>query len=175
MSFVVAPISVENAESLHTCLDVVARERRYLAQTKALPLEKVQEFVGASVINDNVQFVALDGTCVVGWADIFPPWQDAISHRGSLGMGVLPNYRGQKIGETLLRSCIEKAKVKGITCIELETREDNLSAIRLYEKFDFRLDCVKSHGMRFDGFYFATVQMSLILLDPPDCSRPALT
>ncbi|AOF92839.1 putative acetyltransferase (plasmid) [Sinorhizobium sp. RAC02] len=163
MSFVVAPISVEHAESFHSCLDVVARERRYLAQTKVLPLEKVQEFVEASVINDSIQFVALDGDRVVGWADIFSAWQDAISHRGSLGMGVLPIYRGQKVGETLLHSCIEKAKVKGITCIELETREDNLPAIRLYEKFDFRLDCVKSHGMRFDGVYFATVQMSLIL------------
>ncbi|WP_312366154.1 GNAT family N-acetyltransferase [Ensifer sp.] len=163
MSFVVSPISVDHSESFHSCLDVVARERRYLAQTKVLPLEKVQEFVEASVANDSVQFVALDGDCVVGWADIFPAWQDAISHRGSLGMGVLPNYRGQGIGETLLHACIEKAKLKGITCIELETRDDNRPAIRLYEKFGFRRDCVKSHGMRFDSVYFATVQMSRIL------------
>jgi ribosomal protein S18 acetylase RimI-like enzyme len=163
MSIVVAPISVANAESFHACLDVVAREKRYLAQTKAMPLEKVQEFVRASVIDDSVQFVALDNGRVVGWADIFAAWQDAISHRGTLGMGVLPNYRRQKIGETLLKACIEKAKVKGITRIELETREDNGPAIRLYEKFDFQFEVVKSHGMRFDGVYFATVQMSLIL------------
>ena len=42
-------------------LDAVAREKRYLAQIEALPLEKVEAFVRESVATDAVQFVALDG------------------------------------------------------------------------------------------------------------------
>jgi RimJ/RimL family protein N-acetyltransferase len=163
MSVVVSPISISNAESFYDCLDVVAREGQYLAQTKAQPLEKIQEFVRGSVFDDAVQFVALDNTRVVGWADIFPAWPDAISHRGTLGMGVLPDYRRHGIGEALLRACIDKAKLKGITRIEIETRVDNLPSIRLYEKLDFLHEAVKRNGMRFDGVYFDTVQMSFIL------------
>lgn len=163
MPVVIAPIAVSNAASFHSCLDTVARERQYLAQIEALPLEKIESFVGESVANDAVQFVALDGVRVVGWADIFPEWPYAISHCGSLGMGVLPDYRHQGLGEALLRACIAKAKVKGITRIELAARADNVPAIRLYEKLGFVREAVKRNGMRFDGVYFDTLQMSLLL------------
>jgi ribosomal protein S18 acetylase RimI-like enzyme len=163
MPVVIAPIAVSNAASFHSCLDTVARERRYLAQIEALPLDKVESFVRESVANDAVQFVALDGARVVGWADIFPEWPYAISHCGSLGMGVLPDYRHQGLGEALLHACIAKAKIKGITRIELAARADNLPAIRLYEKLGFIREAVKRNGMRFDGVYFDTLQMSLLL------------
>jgi len=163
MPVVIAPIAVSNAASFHSCLDTVARERRYLAQIEALPLEKIESFVRESVANDAVQFVALDGVRVVGWADIFREWPYAISHCGSLGMGVLPDYRHRGLGEALLRACIAKARVKGITRIELAARADNVPAIRLYEKLGFGREAVKRNGMRFDGVYFDTLQMSLLL------------
>jgi ribosomal protein S18 acetylase RimI-like enzyme len=163
MPVVISPIAVANAASFHSCLDGVARERRYLAQVEALPLEKIESFVRESVDNDAVQFVALDEARVVGWADIFPAWPHAITHCGSLGMGILPAYRRQGIGEALLHACIAKAKVKGITRIELEARADNVPAIRLYEKLGFVHEALKRNAMRFDGVYFDSVQMSLLL------------
>jgi ribosomal protein S18 acetylase RimI-like enzyme len=78
-------------------------------------------------------------------------------------MGILPAYRRQGIGEALLRACIAKAKVKGITRIELEARADNVPAIRLYEKLGFVHETLKRNAMRFDGVYFDSVQMSLLL------------
>ncbi len=163
MSVVISPIALSNAASFRSCLDAVARERRYLAQVEALPLERIESFVRESVANDAVQFVALDGDRVVGWADIFPEWPYAIAHCGSLGMGVLPDYRHRGLGEALLRACIVKAKVKGITRIELAARADNVPAVRLYEKLGFIHEAVKRNGMRFDGVYFDTLQMSLLL------------
>ena len=162
MPVVISPITVANAASFRSCLDTVAREKQYLAQIEALPLEKIERFVHESVANDAVQFVALDGARVVGWADIFPAWAHAVSHCGSLGMGVLPDYRRRGLGEALLRACITKAKVKGITRIELEARADNLSAIGLYEKLGFVHEALKRNAMRFDGVYFDSVQMSLL-------------
>jgi ribosomal protein S18 acetylase RimI-like enzyme len=162
MPVVISPITVANAASFRSCLDTVAQEKQYLAQIEALPLEKIERFVHESVANDAVQFVALDGARVVGWADIFPAWAHAVSHCGSLGMGVLPDYRRRGLGEALLRACITKAKVKGITRIELEARADNLSAIRLYEKLGSVHEALKRNAMRFDGVYFDSIQMSLL-------------
>jgi ribosomal protein S18 acetylase RimI-like enzyme len=159
----VVPIARSHAASFRQCLDIVAREKKYLAQIEAAPLERIEDFVRESVANDSSQFVAVADGRVVGWADIFPAWPHAISHCGSLGMGVLPEFRGQGIGRRLLESCIAKAWSKGITRIELEVRADNGSAIKLYERSGFAREAVKRRAMRFDGVYFDSIQMSLIL------------
>jgi ribosomal protein S18 acetylase RimI-like enzyme len=78
-------------------------------------------------------------------------------------MGILAEYRRRGLGEALLRACLSKARVKGITRIELEARADNVPAIRLYEKLGFAHEAVKRSAMRFDGVYFDSVQMSLLL------------
>ena len=163
MSIAIVPIALHHAGSYRACLDLVAREGRYLAQIEALPIERIMEFLGQNVTSDAVQFVALDGEWVVGWADIFAAWQPALSHCGRLGMGVHPDYRGQGIGERLLAACIAKARAKGITRIELETRIDNARAIRLYEKLGFVHEACKKNAMRFDGAYYDAFQMCLIL------------
>jgi putative acetyltransferase len=158
----IVPVAEHLAASYRACLDVVAREKRYLAQIEALPLERIQGFVRESVANDAVQFMAVEGSCVVGWADIFPSWAHAVSHCGSLGMGVLPTHRGQGIGRQLLQACISKANTKGITRIELEVRADNERAIGLYKALGFELEAVKRNAMRFDGVYYDALQMSLL-------------
>jgi len=162
MRTTIVPIREEHAESFRECLDIVARERRYLAQIEALPLEKIQGFVRESVQTDAVQFVALDAGRVVGWADVFPHWAHAISHCGSLGMGVHPQYRRQGLGRQLLEACIAKAWRKGLTRIELEARADNTGAIALYSKLGFEHEAVKQRAMRFDGVYYDAAQMRLL-------------
>ena len=158
----IVPVAEDLAASYRECLDVVAREKRYLAQIEALSLERIQGFVRESVATDAVQFMAVQGRQVVGWADIFPSWAHAVSHCGSLGMGVLPTYRGQGIGRRLLQACIAKAHAKGITRIELEVRADNERAIGLYKSLGFQQEAVKRHAMRFDGVYYDALQMSLL-------------
>ena len=163
MAFEIVPIALEHAVGFHACLDAVAKEKRYLAQTQALPLERIEGFVRDSVTNDAVQFVAVDGSLIIGWADIFPGWADAVKHCGSLGMGVLPARRGQGVGKGLLQACLAKARAKGITRVELEARADNERAIKLYERLGFQHEATKRQAMRFDGVYYDAVQMSLLL------------
>ena len=163
MAVEIVPIALEHAVGFHACLDAVAKEKRYLAQTQALPLERIEGFVRDSVTNDAVQFVAVDGSLIIGWADIFPGWADAVKHCGSLGMGVLPACRGQGVGKGLLQACLAKARAKGITRVELEARADNERAIKLYERLGFQHEATKRQAMRFDGVYYDAVQMSLLL------------
>ncbi len=162
----IVPVQEKYAASYRACLDRVAREKKYLAQIEALPLERIEAFVKDSASSDAIQFFALDQGAVVGWADIFPAWAHAVSHCGSLGMGIHPNYRRQGLGARLLGASIDKAWAKGLTRIELEARADNVAAIALYEKLGFRHEALKRNAMRFDGTYFDAVQMCLLRDEP---------
>lgn len=165
MTIRIEPIAEAHAASFRECLDAVAREKRYLAQIEALPLAQIEGFVREGVARDPIQFVALEGPRVLGWADIFPDWAHAIRHRGHLGMGLLPAFRGQGLGRRLLQACIAKAWTKGLTRIELEVRADNGRAIRLYEHCGFVHEAVKSRALCYEGVYFDAMQMRLLRIE----------
>lgn len=58
-----------------------------------------------------------------------------------LNLAVLPEFRGQGIGSMLLRDALQELKQSGIktNLVTLEVRESNIAAIRLYEKFGFKI------------------------------------
>jgi putative acetyltransferase len=162
MNPLIAPIAAENIASFRDALDQVAREKRYLAMIEAPPLEQVTSFVSENIKKGIAQFVALSGSEVIGWADIVPAWTHGVSHRGSVGMGVLPQFRSQGIGRRLLEACIAKSWENGLTRIELEVRADNTNAVRLYEVLGFTREGIKRQGIRIEGQYHDTVAMALL-------------
>ena len=165
MTLTVVPISLRHAASFRQALDAVARERRYLAMTQAPALEQVLAFVRDNVERGLAQFVALDGERVVGWADIVPPANPGLAHRGTLGMGVVPGYRGRGLGRALLGACIAHAWASGLSRIELEVRADNLPAIGLYVAMGFRHEGFKPRGICLDGVFHDTLAMGLLRED----------
>jgi len=162
MEIIISEIAAGHVRSFRECLDAVARERRFLAMVEAPPIEQVEVFVRESVAAGEIGFVALDQGTVVGWADIFPEQKHATAHRGSLGIGLLSEYRGRGLGRRLLNACISKAWVNGLTRIELETRCDNAAAIRLFERCGFEREGVRRCAMRLDGEHYDTLLMSLL-------------
>jgi putative acetyltransferase len=175
-SLVLTPVQLAHADRFHACLDAVAREQQFLAQSAAPPLERVREFVAGSVRDDAVQFMLLDTSGaanpqqapVVGWCDIFAHWADGLKHVGTLGMGLLPAYRGRGLGRQLMAACLVKAAAKGITRVELSVRVDNHAAIALYERMGFAPEARKHRGMRMGGQYHDTLAMSLLLDEPAE-------
>jgi RimJ/RimL family protein N-acetyltransferase len=155
-------ITLADAASFRDCLDAVARERKYLAQVEAPPLEKVRQFVADSVAQDAAQYVAIRDGEVVGWCDIFPHWPYALQHVGTLGMGLLADVRGQGLGRRLLEVTLAHALQKGIYRVTLETREDNTRAIRLYESVGFQHEALAPCALRFDGVFYDGVKMALL-------------
>jgi RimJ/RimL family protein N-acetyltransferase len=162
MTIDIVQIAESHAASFHACLDAVAREKRYLAQIEAPPLDRTLAFVRDSIAKDASQFVALDGDRVVGWCDVFPAWPAARQHRGALGMGVLVAYRGQGVGQRLMAATLAHARSKGLTRVELEVRADNARAIRLYESMGFVHEGRKRKGNRVDGVYCDSLTMALV-------------
>lgn len=59
--------------------------------------------------------------------------------RGELGIGVTSPYRGFHIGTKLLSLIEKQAAGRGIKHLSLHVREDNPTAIRLYEKNGYSL------------------------------------
>ena len=162
MTISIIPITDQHATGFHSCLDSVARERTFLGQTEAPPLEKIQAFVRANIEGDFSQFVALDGPVVVGWCDAIPHWAAALKHRAGLGMGVLRSHRGRGIGRALLVACLDKARLSGIRRVDLEVRADNEAAIWLYESMGFTREGRKTFGLCHDGTFYDTIEMGLL-------------
>lgn len=76
----------------YDALSVVAKERIYIEMIQPPPIEKVTEFQRSLIAKSGPVYYAVDGDRVVGWCDVFPEDNPRQSHRGSLGMGCLPEY-----------------------------------------------------------------------------------
>ncbi len=163
MDIEITAITCDDIASFRECLDRVARERRFLALLEAPSLEHMNEFVSNGIRDGVPRVIAKAQEQVVGWCDIQPRWHHTLQHCGSLGMGLLPEFRGCRLGQRLLESCIAIAREAGITRVELETRSDNERALRLYRRAGFEHEGIRRHGMRVDGEYLDTIAMALLL------------
>ena len=77
--------------------------------------------------------VAVDGDSVVGYVGS----QSVMGESDMMNVAVAPNYRRQRIAETLVLELISKLRNCKIHCLSLEVRASNFPAIKLYGKLDF--------------------------------------
>lgn len=130
----IEPIAAVHIDSFHHALDVVAREKKYLPMLEATPLPQTREFVMGMIAKGNPQFVATAEGEVVGWCDISRHFFPSHAHRGRLGMGILPAYRGKGLGRRLIETTLRAAQNSGFARVELDVYEDNARAIALSTK-----------------------------------------
>ena len=149
--------------SFHKSLDRVARERVHLEMTEAPPLDKVLGFQRELIANSWPGFYAVSGEDVVGWADAFPARNPRLAHRAFLGMGIIPEYRGQGLGTRLLDAVLGHARKIGLEKIELTCYAQNAPALALYKKCGFTEIGVIRHYRKLDDRYFDAVEMELFL------------
>ena len=161
----IVPIGPEHIESFHRTLDVVARERRYLALLEAPGIEQFRPFVEDVIRQGHAQFAASSDGEVVGWCDVLPKRRPIYAHSGVLGMGLLPAFRGQGIGRRLLQRTLEAARANRLTRVELTVREDNPGAIALYQSMGFAAEGVQRNAFRIDGRYMNLIMMALLFED----------
>ncbi|HXP96017.1 MAG TPA: GNAT family N-acetyltransferase [Telmatospirillum sp.] len=150
----ICPILEGHIASFRDAVDVVARERRYLAFLEAPPLEEARRFVLHNIDHRYPQFVVLSGQEVVGWCDVIPNRLRIVhAHCGTLGVGLLPAFRGQGIGRRLMERTMDAAFDFGVTRIELTVRETNATAISLYESLGFKREGFHRNSVCIDGLY----------------------
>lgn len=159
----VVPTGEHHFRSLHEALDVVAREQKYLALTRAPAWEQSLAFYRGVLAAGFPHFVAVDDASrVVGWCDVSPVFGHSRAHIGVLGIALRPEARGQGLGAQLLRAAIDRAWSRGLTRIELSVRADNLNAKALYERFGFEHEGLVRRASLIDGVYRDAHAMALL-------------
>ena len=150
----IVPIAEGHISGFHAAVDVVARERKYLAFLEAPPVEDVRRFVLNNIEHGYPQFVVLSTDKVVGWCDVLPNRSRVIyAHCGTLGIGLVPEFRGKGIGRVLMQRAIGAAFAFGLSRIELAVREANVNAIALYKSLGFQIEGLHRNAVCIDGDY----------------------
>lgn len=164
----IVPIAAHHIESFHLALDCVAREKKYLTMLEAPPLPQTHDFVLGMITKGNPQIVAVLKGEVIGWCDISRHYFPSHSHRGSLGMGITPSYRGQGLGQKLIEAALTQARQTHFKRVELSVYVDNLPAIALYEKVGFVKEGVERCAAHIDGRFIDAINMALLFDDISD-------
>ncbi|CCD93574.1 putative acetyltransferase [Bradyrhizobium sp. ORS 375] len=163
MSFEIRAIAERDIAAFHAVLDSVARERQFLSFLEAPPLDQIRSYVLNNIENGQSQFVVVDDGRIVGWCDILTNTRKTIyAHCGTLGMGLLPSWRGRGIGRALIRRTVDAALGSGLTRIDLTVREANLNAIALYKSVGFATEGLHRNAVRIDGCYENVISMAFV-------------
>jgi RimJ/RimL family protein N-acetyltransferase len=159
----IVPIAEDHIAGFRHVIDIIAREREFLAFLEAPPLAETRRFVRKNIQKRHPQFVVLNAGSVVGWCDVVPNQTRRLhAHCGTLGIGLLPEFRGQGIGRRLMQRTIDAAFAWGLTRIELTVREGNSNAIALYKSLGFAVEGHHRNAIRIDGRHESTYSMALV-------------
>lgn len=159
--------TTELIPSFYEALKSVAAEKIFLEMVEPPSLEKVMGFQQQLMQKNGPIFYAVNKTenneQVVGWCDIFPNNNIRMSHRGSLGMGLVQEFRGRGLGSQLLAAALKQAKIYGLEKVELSVYSTNTDAISLYQKFGFEKEGLIKKYRKLDGVYYDGLCMGLFL------------
>ena len=140
---------IEDCEAIARGMKVVVEEGRWLATAAGTGVEDMAERFRAAVEWDgNVLLVLEEGGEPVGAAGLHPTAVDGVL---SLGMWILPEWRGRGGGRALIEALLD-AVPAGTHKVELEVFPDNEAAIALYRSLGFEEEGLRrDHHRRGDG------------------------
>ncbi|MBH0229102.1 GNAT family N-acetyltransferase [Halobacillus yeomjeoni] len=158
-----------DAESILVNAADVLEDAPYMISTvedvKELTIADVQQMIEMYSQNPNyVQFIAEVDNKLVGAIDFKNGSKEKISHQGSFGMTVLPEYRNCGVGGALLEQLIDWAKNNNeIEKVCLEVMEGNIGAIKLYKRKGFLEEGRKIKGVKNKNEYQDLLIMALFV------------
>ena len=85
-------------------------------------------------------FIYMDNCNIIGFVNYY----DLYERFEIVNIYVNPTFRRNKIGSKLMEEVINYGLKKEIVNITLEVRCDNVAAIKLYEKYDFKNVAIRS-------------------------------
>lgn len=113
--------------------------------------------------SEQFMFGAFDEGKLIGIVGFERVERERARHRGQVvQMYVDESYRGQNVGEKLLRGLVEQAfQLKGIEQLQLSVITDNLAAIGLYEKIGFKAFGLQPRSFKTADWYMDQQFMQL--------------
>lgn len=159
----VAPLREADIASLHSAMDAVSKEGRFMAHLSAPPIVELSARIREAVASEQPFYVARDGHTVVGWCEIVAGDAETCrGHVGTLSMGILDSHRGKGLGTQLIELAVTDAAAKGMTRIQLLVRASNTGAVAMYEKAGFVIEGTQKFATRYDGVYDDLCLMALL-------------
>ena len=83
---------------------------------------------------------------VIGWCRSFPAACGVLPSHAELGIGLLAQYRNQRIGSELIMRSLEWAEAAGLCTVDLTVSIQNSIAIHVFEKRGF--ETVQMYGKK---------------------------
>lgn len=131
-----------------------------------LTIESEEEWIALynSRPNRIILIAEVDGK-LVGQLDFCNGQKIRLAHTGEFGMSIARDYRGQGIGQLLLKGLLDWAKSTGtIEKIGLNVHSNNLAAIALYKKMGFEVEGIRRKELKYGhNQYVDTVVMGLFI------------
>ncbi len=161
-SIQIRQMRIEDIEAFHTYSEFIAHERRYWGKTEPRTFNELLDWFNKLRKQGAPLLVVLDRGELVGHADLTIPTLEGHTHLGSLGMGLLPPYRGRGLGRRLLKAIVAAGWDYGLERIELQAFRSNTLAILLYERFGFVHEGRRRRARFLDGEYDDVMIMGLL-------------
>ena len=116
-----------------------------------------------SVNSHSLILVAEENGTIVGFLSAERGFANRIKHCAYIVIGILKEYRGKRIGESLFNEMERWAVENNITRLELTVMTHNESAVNLYEKMGFKIEGTKEKSLIVNGKYVDEYYMGKIL------------
>jgi RimJ/RimL family protein N-acetyltransferase len=130
----------------------VARDQEYWIERLRINEEKEALFFAES---DNQ---------LIGMTGIFRNLSNRERHSATIwGVYVKPSWRGKRIAEALVYSCLAWAKEQSVIIVKLAVETNNQSAIRCYERCGFRTYGVEPKAAFYKDKFYDACLMALEL------------
>jgi len=139
--------------SFQLLLTFLAKEPRQITAIVPPDVVTLREAVKQHVAENHPLVTAVTQDKVVGWCGITPKQEPGYTHTGALGIGVLAEYRRTGIGDSMLKTALEKARQVQLTRIELEVFRSNVPALTFYIKNEFNIEGCKVNARMHQGIY----------------------
>lgn len=128
-------------------IDFLCAENNWMSTEKFIPTLQWLHAFSETECKLHFLLVAEYKGELVGWCRLFPEQCMHAEKQGELGIGLLSNYRNQKIGSSLLELAFKWAHNLGMKQIDLSVHNANRRAQHLFTKFGFRY--ISNNGDRF--------------------------
>ncbi|WP_409368527.1 GNAT family N-acetyltransferase [Lysinibacillus sp. 38-6] len=127
--------------------------------------EEYEAFIESTQLEQNsIILLATINDEIISIASINSSQKDRMKHVGTLGIVISEQYTGLGLGRKMMEQLIQWASSNGITNkISLVTREDNVTAIKLYEKLGFEQEGLIKKDNFINGVYYNTLLMGLFI------------
>ncbi|MCT4595862.1 MAG: GNAT family N-acetyltransferase [Anaeromicrobium sp.] len=163
---IVRSAEINDASDLINIVPILDRETDYMLRTEGefkCTLEEEENIIKRKLENKNDLFlVATINEKIVGTLGLSGNSLYRINHICEFGMGVLKDYWGKGVGNSLIKTMIDWTKENNIRRIELKAVSKNHRAIELYKKFGFEIEGTLKGDHRIGNEYVDSYTMALI-------------